>query len=462
MLSRDFRTDRVRILPVALGLMILPVAVLIAGGIPGSANEPAKAGTPPLRQQLARLIEQLDSDSRAARIAAQQEILKLGPDVLNHLPAPAQLPNASVRVAVRQIRIELEHRAARESVRPARINLRATESLEQLTQSIAEQSGNLLDLSLRDDDARQRRFTVDWQMLPFWEAIADLEQQAGLVSELSENAAALILRPREVETDVASDESNSTAFRMRVLSVDRRKLRGNDRQHLVRMMLGITAEPRLRPLFLKVALDDIAARSADAGALPPYTPGAVLELPLGEGGRDLRVKLDYLIPSDTAATTLQLSGNMQMTTAAVPREILLRNVAEARNVERRAGGVNVTLRDVQFQPAAENESELTAAIRVAVSYDRGGPAFESHRSWIFHNRAWLQTATGKRIERDSRFTTTLQADGAVAVLYHFSGLTGDPAEFDFVYEAPTAILEVPLEFEFDRIPVPALKVDAPK
>ena len=54
-------------------------------------------------------------------------------------------------------------------------------------------------------------------------------------------------------------------------------------------------------------------------------------------------------------------------------------------------------------------------VQIAVSYETGGPAFESHRTWIYHNRVYLETKTGTRIERSKSFTTELQADGGVAV-----------------------------------------------
>ncbi len=109
------------------------------------------------------------------------------------------------------------------------------------------------------------------------------------------------------------------------------------------------------------------------------------------------------------------------------------------------------LRNVTFQPVQDGTQKAT--VQIAVSYETGGPAFESHRTWIYHNRVYLETKTGKRIERSKSFTTKLQADGGVAVGYTFENLTNDPAAYRFVYVAPTLILNVPVEFEFKNISV---------
>ena len=63
---------------------------------------------PPDAAAVERLVEQLDAGTLVERRSAELKLLKLGPDVLPLLPAPELLPNASVREAVRRIRIRLE------------------------------------------------------------------------------------------------------------------------------------------------------------------------------------------------------------------------------------------------------------------------------------------------------------------------------------------------------------------
>ena len=109
------------------------------------------------------------------------------------------------------------------------------------------------------------------------------------------------------------------------------------------------------------------------------------------------------------------------------------------------------LKNVTFQSVQDGTQMAT--VQIAVSYETGGPAFESHRTWIYHNQVYLETKAGTRIERSKSFTTELQADGGVAVGYTFENLKKKADAYKFVYVAPTLILNVPVEFEIKNITV---------
>ena len=51
------------------------------------------------------------------------------------------------------------------------------------------------------------------------------------------------------------------------------------------------------------------------------------------------------------------------------------------------------------------------------------------------------------------FGTLLQADGAVAVEYGFGPLTEAVDRYQFIYVAPTLIINVPIRFDFTTVPV---------
>ena len=112
----------------------------------------------------------------------------------------------------------------------------------------------------------------------------------------------------------------------------------------------------------------------------------------------------------------------------------------------------MTVRINKFE-LSENQQPRSAKIDVAVSYDTGGPAFESHRTWIFHNLAYLVDSKGKRISRNATFGTALQKNGAVAVEYGFNSLTEPISKYKFVYVAPTLLIDVPLKFSFSDVVV---------
>jgi len=244
--------------------------------------------------------------------------------------------------------------------------------------------------------------------------------------------------------------THSGPFRIAVHTAEMKPLLGDAAHRKLRLRLSLLAEPRLRPLFLKFAASDIVPR-ASAASIEPLVRDAKFERPLGEGGKSVPLLLDFKVPISARLPRIDLTGRMTMTTAAGEEIIRFRQPASARDVARRRGGVTVTLRDMTF--GKETKGKRSAQVRVAVSYDTGGPAFESHRTWMFHNRAYLLTKTGRRIDRSPGLTTSLQADGTVAVDYRFNHLTSDPGDYDFVYVAPTLIIDVPIDFTLKKIPV---------
>jgi hypothetical protein len=213
----------------------------------------------------------------------------------------------------------------------------------------------------------------------------------------------------------------------------------------------LTAEPRLRPLFLKTAGRNLTVQVVDGPALEPFSPDAKLDLPFGDGGRGLRLAVDLRVPQDVPVAAVALRGRWDLTVAADAEPIAFESVAGSAGVSRRRGGVVVRVEEAAF---GEPVDGLRAGrVRVKVAYDTGGPQFESHRSWMFHNAAYLEDAQGRRTDRQPAFKTLLQADGGVVVEYEFAQVAGDPQSLRFVYVAPTLIVETPVEFGFVRVPV---------
>ena len=133
-----------------------------------------------------------------------------------------------------------------------------------------------------------------------------------------------------------------------------------------------------------------------------------------------------------------------MLTAAGSEPIEFTDVMKAVNATRRRGGVTARVRKVESELSGAGRPNLT--VGVSIGYDTGGPAFESHRTWISYNRVYLRTPDGGRIEPDDA-TTTREANGLVGVEYRFEGVEA-AAGLDFVYVAPTLLIDVPVEFEF--------------
>jgi hypothetical protein len=211
-------------------------------------------------------------------------------------------------------------------------------------------------------------------------------------------------------------------------------------------------------LFLQFAAKEIAVRSQDDVDLSPLTPEANVELAVSEGPGQSRIQMDYVVLASTAVATIDVKGKLQCTTAAgneTVRFTELTRLADGRevNIARRRGGVTVALNRVGISSVAGGKKDLL--IKVAVSYDTGGPAFETHRTWMLHNEVYLEDPAGKRLPLNGGSETTQQGTDGLGITYRFAGLPDPLPDYTFVYVAPSLIVDVPIEFEIKSVPVRA-------
>jgi hypothetical protein len=100
------------------------------------------------------------------------------------------------------------------------------------------------------------------------------------------------------------------------------------------------------------------------------------------------------------------------------------------------------------------DGSRNARVRLSIAYDTGGPAFESHRTWIYHNEVYLQAEDGRRFPVNDGFETIAETGGGVGVEYRFKDLPDlAPSAWELVYVAPTLLIDAPVEFEFKGVSV---------
>ncbi len=444
-MQRVQRHMAIRTIIMGLFLTFLPM-------ITPAADRLADSAQTDLKSKVSQLIEQLNAETRKQRALAQKELLRLGPGVLPLLPPPELTPNAEVRDAVGRIRGALERRQALDSVRPSRITFEGTVAVDEFLRAISQQTGNRLDFARLPVETQRLRLTTAYKQQPFWEVIDDLGGRANLTYDRQSVSDRLkLISSQDADQTAEIAVAYSGPFRIAVTSARLRGAANIDSVRIARLNYQLTAEPRLRPLFLKYRGRDFSAASATGHRFGPFSPDARLEIPLGEGGRQLTLHSDFKVPATLKPQTINFRGRMTMTTAAGTERIIFTRLRQAQGVARRRGGVTLKLQQVSFQGGPDEGWQ--ARIRVAVSYDTGGRAFESHRTWVFHNHVYLLAKDGRRVKRDSAFHTALERDGAVSVEYKFRNLGGDLDNYRFVYVAPTLIVDVPIEFNIKNIPV---------
>jgi hypothetical protein len=172
---------------------------------------------------------------------------------------------------------------------------------------------------------------------------------------------------------------------------------------------------------------------------------------MGEGSQSLELDSDFEIPAKSHPKVVTFGGKFAVEMAAGPERFVFDNLAFPRRDPRKFGGATVALQRVEFPSAGEKAG--TAMIEISLVYDQGGPAFESYRTWMYHNEAYLETKNGRRLKPQPIISTRRQGDGSIAVEYNFADVQGTPRDDRFVYVAPTLITPVPVEIRFPKIPL---------
>lgn len=421
-------------------------------------TEPAKT----VQQRVEKQLEQLNSIVRKTRKHAEAELLKIGPDALPFLPPPELIPNISARDAIGRIRILLEKNKAEASVKPSHVTLNGTFTLHKILQEITKQTNNRFDLSALPKTVLQKQSAIKYQHQTFWNTIDQLAQTYSLTFQLTKTSERLkftAIKPNPKKTNrqkIVAD--NRSAFRIAIESVTTKPLIGQPKKQLLRIRWTMLVEPRLQALFLKYSGKAIIASVIKPNQIKPkkleqFALNASYDFPLGEGGRQLTLRSDFIVDAKKIPKTIQLEGSLEIKTAAARTSIRFRKLTNANGTAIRRGGVTVTLRKAISGKPNKITEKRTVQVSAVISYDVGGTAFESHRTWIFHNRVFLQQKDGTKIEKDNQFHTSQQKDGTIAVDYKFHVKDGDPKDDQFVYVAPTLLIDVPISFTLPAIPV---------
>lgn len=400
-----------------------------------------------VRAAVQRWIEQLEAPTLAERFRAERELLDLGPKILPWLPAKELLPGANSREAVPRIRHLLQKQLAHDSVKPTQVNLSGNLTLAELVAEITKQTGNRLrlakDLPASLTESRIGKF----EQATFWETIDTLTEKLPLRAVSHPDSDELFLEVRPAETPPPVFSRNGV-LQVELAQVTRHEIIGDASRKLIRLQGELAFEPRLRPLFVHFRAGEFFAITNQDLRLDNWNPGARYELPMAGASRRTKIQWDFVTMADAIPQTVALQGKLLVQLAAATEQIRFDQLATRQEILRRRGGVSVRMHQAEFTDGPNGTR--SAKVRVTVSYETGGPAFESHRTWVYHNAAWLEDPHRRYPLTD--FDTLQQTDGNVQLEYRFDNLPPDEA-LKFVYEAPTLLLDVPFDIIFPQVAV---------
>lgn len=440
--------------------LLLHTAITILALFCGQLNVSAADPNPvqkqtDLKHQVETLISQLDANQRQVREQAERKLIDLGKPVLAQLPPPELVTTPSVREALIRVKLQIEKQAARDSIHASLVTIKGDYPFNTVLQQISTQSGNPLDLKNLTAEFLDQNIQVEFEKTPFWQAIDELSHKRPFTYQF--DGASDSMQFQQSAADNSSRSSKALhvyydgPFRITVLDLKSRPLRGSSNKELLSVKFQVEVEPRLRPLFLSYAAGEIHCSTSQASKLSPFTPQAKLELPLGEGGKNVNFTMTWILDSEQKSSTFDIQGTLQMELAAETLPIAFDNLNQSEGAIRRRGNVSVELIHVEQKKLPTSQ---TLSVRIALSYDYGGPAFESHRTWIYHNRAYLENPAGQKYWLNGASHTTLESAGKTGVSYQFKDLPLQQNNLRFTYLAPTLITAAPIRFHFEKLKLP--------
>ncbi len=422
------------------------VMALMGGLLLGQADA---HGAADLKLEVRRLLRQLNAAEKSQRDSAQQRLTAMGPPVLDLLPPPNEKVPPEERVRVEQIWQAIQRAMAKAAVQASTVTLHGDAlPLSKVLAAITEQTGNKI---VGPQDAAgaalpDPTLKIDLEKTPFWQALDQVLDQAGLSAYPFGDQKAIVLQPQLPGQALRSAAASYRGpFRFEAVEVQSKRDLRNPVNKALAVKIEAAWEPRLAPIALEeplkkvVALDDAGRPMAVVGTegtrendVTAESMAKLLTVPLALPPRDVR-------------RISRLAGTIEAILPGKVETFRFKDLNTAKDVEQRMAGVTVVLDEVR-------KNNQTWELRIRVRFDDAGEALQSHRNWIFENEAFLEGPDGKPVAY-AAYETTMQSQREVGVAYLFN-IDAPLNAYTFIYKTPGMILNADLDYELKEIPLP--------
>jgi hypothetical protein len=408
----------------------------------------AQAETPAddLRAVVAQLVRQLDAAEKARRDDAEQQLLKLGTAVL---PLISDRSDASAEVQLRlgRLRERLETLRAEEEVRAREVTISGDAlPLDDVIAKIGEQTGDKL-LDFRKEFGQQgggKTLKLSIDKMAFWPALDQILDQATMtVYHFAGEPGLALVNRSSTELPRYNRGAYAGAFRIEATEVSaRRDLRDPNGQAL-KVQVEVAWEPRLAPIAIFQTADSVTAVGDNGQALAAGRDSE-LETTVNPGDTATQIPLSFALPPRAMTKIASLKGNLSLLLPGPVEAFRFEKLQAGGKGEQRRAGVKVILEQVR-------QNQLLWEVRVRIVFDKPGQALESHRTWVLHNEALLETADKQPINY-AGLETTRQGENEVGVAYLFD--VADIAGHAFVYKTPAVLMNAVVPYELRDVALP--------
>ena len=437
---------RARFMSRAFGSNLLASLALLAPLYWSHVQAQTETADAALRDRVPQLIERLDDPKPEARDEAEARLIKLGARALPLLPDPASATSKERKERLEKVRATLRQAEQETSTGASRVTIQAKAiRLSEALGLIQKQSGNGI-TDLREQlgvEVTNPAFDLDIQNVPFHEAL----DRVARLAEVSVNAftgdGTIGITAGTPAKDPLIQYVGPFRVAFKQLTEVRDLQAGTS---AASAQLEVAWEPRLRPMLLALKSDGLAVKDDKDREVKPQAMMESNEVVLRPENPAVEMNLNLEAPDRSAVRLSSFRVKADVTLPAGIKTFRFPSLAQE-NVTLKQGDVSATLRNVEID-------EQVWKVNVELVYPGNGPAFESYRQGLFNNRIWLQKADGSRFEHNGGFSNTSSDGGKLGFEYLFVDAPGKPADYQLVYETPSKVVTIPLEFEFKNVPLP--------
>ena len=437
---------RARFLSRAFGSNLLASLALLAPLCWSHVQAQTETADAALRDRVLQLIERLDDPKPEARDEAEARLIKLGARALPLLPDPASVTSKERKERLEKVRATLRQAAEETSTVASRVTIQAKAiRLSEALGLIQKQTGNGI-TDLREQlggETTNPAFDLDIHDVPFHEAL----DRVARLAEVSVNAftgdGTIGITAGTPSKDPLIQYVGPFRVAFKQLTEVRDLQAGTS---AASAQLEVAWEPRLRPMLLTLKSDGLAVKDDKNREVKPQAMMESNEVVLRPENPAVEMNLNLEAPDRSAVKLSSFRIKADVTLPAGIKTFRFPSLAQE-NVTQKQGDVSATLQNVEID-------EQVWKVNVELVYPGNGPAFESYRQGLFNNRIWLQKADGSRFEHNGGFSNTSSDGGKLGFEYLFVDAPGKPADYQLVYETPSKVVTIPLEFEFKNVPLP--------
>ena len=439
----------------SIGLCFSCVCLLTS--IATTAARGQAAADAALRDRVLQLVDRLDAPNNEAQEAAQASLIKLGPKILPLLPEAASAKTPARKARLEKVRSTLKDMEPEFSTAASKVTIKGKGiRLSEALQQLQKQSGNAI-TDLREQlgaEVTNPSLDLDVQDKPFFEALdqitglaevtstfATADGTIGIMAGASMEAAPG--KPAPAKAKPLIQYTGPFRIELKQMSTNRDFATGSTTANV---QLEAAWEPRLRPMLLKLNYENLKVVDDRKKEVPAQVNMEADEVVVRPENPSAEINLNLAAPEREAKKLASLKVKAEVTVPAGIKTFKFPSLAQ-KNVSAKQGDVSVMLEDTEVD-------EQVWKVNVTLVYPGQGPAFESYRQGLFNNRLWLQRADGSRFEHNGGFSNTSSDAGKLGFEYLFVDAPGKPADYQLIYESPSKVITIPLEFEFKDIPLP--------